>query len=429
MVYKPIRIPRFEHTLSRQAISKAALTVLYQLHHAGYQAYLVGGGVRDVLLERSPKDFDVVTNALPEQIKSIFAHHCHLIGRRFLLAHVRFGREIVEVATFRAHHNKGGDGVMQDGRILRDNVYGDNVDEDALRRDFTINALYYDINDFSLLDYANGLTDLRDGIIRSIGNPQLRYREDPVRMLRAIRFAAKLGFTLAPETASPVYELGDLLADVNAARLFEEVGKLFLSGYAMSSFEQLRHFNLLKHLFAQTAECLDDPIALALIEQTLRNTDARIAENKPVTSEFLLSALLWPPITRSLPNYRAKGLSEQDSFAAASRHVLLKQFRRVAIPRRITGTMDEIWLLQPRLMQRRSRKRNLKILEHPRFRAGYDFLSLRAQAGEPVSEWVTYWARLQAGEPEEEPTATTTLPKRPRRYRRPPKPQKPTNPD
>jgi poly(A) polymerase len=391
----PTRIPRPEHNLSRRNISKAALSVLYQLHTAGYQAFLVGGGVRDVLLGRIPKDFDVVTNARPEQVKSLF-RNCRLIGRRFVLAHVRISKEIVEVATFRAHHNKGGGGAMEEGRIVRDNVYGNNIDDDARRRDFTINALYYDISDFSLLDYANSLADLQAGIIRLMGDPRLRYQEDPVRMLRAVRFSAKLAFTIDPLTAEPIYELNTLLAAIPPARLFEEVLKLFLSGHAVQSYIQLRHYDLFKQLFPYTDMCLDDPHAFALIKQVFHNTDQRLAQNKPVAPAFLLAALLWPPISRLVPDKPIKGFNQQEVLLEACQHILARQQRHVAIPRRIAVLMQEIWLLQSRLTrQRKAKKKSLSILEHPRFRAGYDFLLLRASAGEQdvISE-VEWWTNF-----------------------------------
>ena len=388
----PTRISRPQHNLSRRNISQAALKVLYQLHKAGYQAFLVGGGVRDVLLERTPKDFDVVTNALPEQVKSLF-RNCRLIGRRFVLAHVRLHQEIVEVATFRAHHDKGGGGVMEDGRIVRDNVYG-TIDEDAWRRDFTINALYYDISDFSLLDYANGLEDLQAGVIRLIGNPKLRYQEDPVRMLRAVRFAAKLDFTIAPQTAEPIANLGKLLANIPPARLFEEVLKLFLGGHAIQSFAQLRHYELFKQLFPYTDACLDDPISLELTQQVLQNTDERKADNKPIAPAFLFAALLWTPLIHLVPDKPSKGVNLQEKLLEAAQQIVVNQQQHVAIPRRITVLMQEIWLLQIRLTrQRKNKKRSLSIIEHPRFRAGYDFLLLRAHAGEEQvvsdAEWWT----------------------------------------
>jgi poly(A) polymerase len=416
----PVRIPRSEHTLSRSNISQAALNVLYQLHKAGYQAFLVGGGVRDVLLGRAPKDFDVVTNARPAEIKGLF-RSCRLVGRRFLLAHVRLSKEIVEVATFRARHDKGGGGVMENGRIVRDNVYGSTVDEDALRRDFTINALYYDISDFSLLEYANGMADLRAGVIRLIGEPRLRYREDPVRMLRAVRFAAKLGFTIAPETAEPIAELSGLLAAIPPARLFEEVLKLFLSGHAVQSFVQLWRYDLFKQLFPDTAACLDDPIAQALIKQVLRNTDERKTDNKPIMPAFLLAALLWPPLSRLLIDKQVPGVNQQETLIEASQRLLAKQQRCVAIPRRITVLMQDIWLLQIRLTrQRRNKKKSLSLLGHPRFRAGYDFLLLRANAGEEaVADDAHWWTNfLNTDESGREMLFSQRLPKKSQRRRK-----------
>jgi poly(A) polymerase len=398
----PIHIPRSEHTLSRNNISQTALDVLYQLHKAGYQAFLVGGGIRDVLLGRIPKDFDVVTNALPEQVRSLF-RRCRLIGRRFVLAHVRLNKEIIEVATFRAHHNKGEDGVMEDGRIVRDNVYGSTVLEDVWRRDFTINALYYNISDFSLLDYTDGMVDLYAGIIRLIGDPKLRYQEDPVRMLRATRFTAKLGFCIAPETAEPISELGGLLADIPPARLFEEVLKLFLSGHAVQSFVQLRQYDLFQHLFPYTNACLDDPFALALIERVLHDTDERKRHNKPVAPAFLLAAFLWPPLLHllqeiSLKKFYLKNVNEnqQVKLLDSAQQVIMKQQGHVAIPRRIGILIQEIWVLQLRLTrQRRGKKKSLSLLGHPRFRAGYDFLILRAKAGEEqVTNDIDWWTNF-----------------------------------
>lgn len=245
----PRIIPRGEHGLSRSNISEAALKVLYRLHKAGYEAYLVGGGVRDMLLGREPKDFDISTNATPEEVKALF-RNCILIGRRFRLAHVRYGSEVIEVATFRAHHEAGeeGEGVMENGRILRDNVYG-TLEDDAWRRDFTVNALYYNIADFSVVDHTGGMDDIKAGRLRMIGDPQARYREDPVRMLRAVRFAGKLGFRIDEASEQAIMELGGLLEDVPAARLFDEALKMFMSGYAVETYELLRHYRLFGHLF------------------------------------------------------------------------------------------------------------------------------------------------------------------------------------
>jgi len=391
----PTRIPRPAHTLSRRNLSQSALNVLYQLNHAGFDAYLVGGGVRDVLLGRIPKDFDVVTNALPEQIKKLF-RSCRLIGRRFVLAHVRVNREIIEVATFRSHHDKEGEGMSEKGRIVRDNVYGSTLDDDAWRRDFTINALYYDISDFSVLDYANGMADLQARVIRLIGEPRLRYQEDPVRMLRAIRFSAKLGFTIELKTAEPISELGGLLADIPPARLFDEVLKLFLSGHAVQSFIELRRYDLFKRLFPSTETCLDNQIALTLIQQVLYNTDQRCNENKPITPAFLLASLLWTPLSRLLPEEPIKGTNQQEILIEAGQHILAKQQQYVAIPRRFAVLIQDIWILQLRLTRNRfSKKRSLTLLEHPRFRAGYDFLLLRASAGdEQAIEFAKWWGKL-----------------------------------
>lgn len=426
----PTRISRPNHSLSRSHISQAALDVLYELHRSGYQAFLVGGGVRDVLLGRTPKDFDVVTNALPEQVKSLF-RRCRLIGRRFLLAHVHIRAEIVEVVTFRLHHEKGSEGATENGRIVRDNVYGSTVDEDALRRDFTINALYYDISDFSLLDYANGMADLQAGVIRLIGKPVLRYQEDPVRMLRATRFAAKLGFTIAPATAKPISKLSGLLANIPPARLFDEVQKLFLSGHAVQSFMQLRRYDLFKQLFPDTEACLDDPIVQALIEQLLRNTDQRKLDKKPVAPAFFLAVMLWPPLSRLLPGEEAvKGINKQKILLEVGQDILAKQQQHVAIPRRIAVVMQDIWLLQLRLTRnRRGKKKCLTILEHPRFRAGYDFLQLRANAGEEqISAVVDWWTNfLNSNEQGREVLLSSTAIKKQSRRRRAKKSQKATS--
>lgn len=397
--YTPIRVPRSEHTLSRNDISSAALKVLHQLHSAGYQAFLVGGGVRDGLLGRHPKDFDVVTNALPEQVKSLFLRQCRLIGRRFVLAHVHLNKEIVEVSTFRAHHDKGGGGLIENGRIVRDNVYGTSIEEDVWRRDFTVNALYYDLQDFSLIDYTHGLTDLKAKMIRLIGEPSLRYREDPVRMLRAVRFAAKLDFSIVPSTAEPIRELNALLSHIPPARLYEEILKLFLSGHAVASFNQLRHYDLFKQLFPYTEACFDNPLDLALVKQLLHNTDVRIAENKPTLAAFLLSGLLWPALLHQTSAKPVNNAFSQENLLEVSQHLFSRQMHHVFIPKRVLALMQEIWLLQLRLTGRHiGNKKSLKILEYPRFRAGYDFLLLRAQVDESLQKYAQWWTQLQEGD-------------------------------
>ncbi len=392
----PIIIPRAEHTISRSVISQNALKVLYRLKEAGYQASLVGGCVRDMLLGREPKDFDVTTNARPEEVKALF-RNCRLIGRRFRLAHVHFGREIIEVATFRAQHTGDEEGgVIEDGMILRDNVYG-TIEDDVWRRDFTVNALYYNIEDFSVIDYTNGVEDLKAGVLRLIGSPLLRYKEDPVRMLRVVRFASKLGFRIDPDTEAPLGELGYLLAEIPPARLYEEVLKLFLGGSAVQTFELLRHYDLFKYLFPQTDRCLakqEGGFPFTLLIHALTNTDERISQDKPVTPSFLYAAMLWQPMHELAQQLQEDGMTELQAIHAASREVTSEQIKHVILPRRFGMHMREIWMLQPRL-RRITGKRPSRLVHHPRFRAAYDFLLLRAQAGEDVQDLCDWWTEFQ----------------------------------
>ncbi|HKE48980.1 MAG TPA: polynucleotide adenylyltransferase PcnB [Rhodanobacteraceae bacterium] len=428
--------PRADHSISRRNISNGALRVLYRLNEAGYQAFLVGGAVRDLLLGGHPKDFDVATNATPEEVRGLF-RNCRLIGRRFRLAHVVFGREIVEVATFRGTSDDGtGDRHLVDGRLVRDNVYG-TIEEDALRRDFTVNALYYDIADFSVRDYVGGMHDLADRCLRLIGDPDSRYREDPVRMLRAARLAAKLDFTIAPETAAPFAQLGSLLAEAPPARLFDESLKLFLSGYGLASFHALQTHGLLQHVFPATARSLKSPHAdrfRVLIERTLASTDERVRSDKPVTPAFLFAALLWEPVRALAEELVADGSDPVSAWAVASERIMAEQAGRVAIPRRFTGSIEEIWLLQPRFEQR-VKKRVFRLLAHPRFRAAYDFLLLRSSESPALTELAQWWTDAQqvdhatlsqqfAPQPPLAPDGTVVEPdgaakrKRPRRRRR-----------
>jgi len=372
--------------------------VLYRLKAAGYESYLVGGGVRDLLLGREPKDFDVATNATPEEVKALF-RNCRLIGRRFRLAHVHFGREIIEVATFRGSHDgNGSEGAAEDGMILRDNVYG-TLEEDAWRRDFTINSLYYDIRDFSVVDYTGGLEDLEAGLLRVIGDAEQRYREDPVRMLRAIRFAAKLGFRIHPDSEAPIFELGETLEAVPPARLYEEVLKLFLTGHGVASFELLRHYDLFRHLFPLTDACLaeeEDGFPHQLVLRGLENTDARVAEGKPVTPAFLFAVLLWEPVHARAEALRAEGMSEIQALQVAGDTVIAQSIRHVALPKRFSLQSREIWVMQARL-PRRNGKRAARLLAMPRFRAAYDFLLLRAENGdEALQELAQWWTDFQA---------------------------------
>ncbi|MFZ1641881.1 MAG: polynucleotide adenylyltransferase PcnB [Candidatus Contendobacter sp.] len=398
----PVVIPRPEHNISRANISPNALKVLYRLRDAGHQACLVGGGVRDLLLGREPKDFDIATNARPEQVYKLF-RNCRLIGRRFRLAHVQFGQEIIEVATFRAHgdDSEDGDGPSveraEDGRILSDNVYG-GIEQDAWRRDFTINALYYDIANFAVLDYVGGMADLKAGLIRLIGDPAQHYHEDPVRLLRAARFAAKLGFRLEPATEAPLHQLGHLLEKVPPARLFDEILKLFTGGCAIQTFELLRHYRLFGWLFPATERCLNHQqhhYPKTLLVRALAGTDRRVAEGKPIHPAFLFAALLWEPLREQMSHLETEGLDEHEVLQEAAERVIQAQIRHTTLPRRYSLPMREIWEMQQRLTATTG-KRPLRLLDHPRFRAGYDFLLLRADADEQAAELADWWTRLLA---------------------------------
>ncbi len=411
----PLVIPRSDHTISRAEISPNALKVLYRLREAGYQAFLVGGAVRDLLLGIRPKDFDVATDALPEEVRRLF-RNCRLIGRRFRLAHVHFGSEIIEVATFRAAaaperedaDNGDGEGefpaevdtehraVDHKGRILRDNIYG-SIEEDVWRRDFTANGLYYNVEDFSVWDFVGGVEDVRTRRLRLIGDPDARYREDPVRMLRAVRFAAKLDFSIESGTEDPIRRLAYLLDGVPPARLFDECLKLFLSGFGAKSYRLLRQYGLFEHLFPRSAAAFSLPpyaYAQDMLEIGLANTDARIAEDKAVTPTFLFALLLWGAVLREMNEQQAGPAPDLAQLVQACDTVLKAQQSRVAIPRRFAVPMRELLMLQPRF-NRRSGVKCLSILQHPRFRAAYDFLLVRAQAGAAEPELAEWWTQIQ----------------------------------
>lgn len=407
-ISEPVIIPRSEHNVSRANISRGALKVLYTLKDAGHDAYLVGGGVRDLLLNLQPKDFDVATSATPEEIRELFKR-ARLIGRRFKLVHVRFGPEVVEVSTFRASAARalesGEEGAVLDdnGRILRDNVYG-SMEEDAWRRDFSVNGLYYSVRDFAIYDYVGGMSDMRAGVLRILGEPETRYREDPVRMLRAVRLATKLGFEIDETSRQLIPELAPLIADVPPARLFDEILKLLLTSQAVDMFESLRRYGLFQQLFpmAEAAfEGADGEMARAFVTRALENTARRIQEDKPVTPAFLFGALLWGAVCR-----RAQVLQDEENVPAvpalqrAGAEVAAHQAAQVSIPRRFSTPMREIWQLQLRLQRRRG-QRPLKLLDHPRFRAAYDFLLLRAEAGQVEAELAEWWTRFQALPPEQ----------------------------
>jgi poly(A) polymerase len=497
----PRIIPRAEHNISRSDISSNALRVLYRLKDAGYQAFLVGGGVRDVMLGRHPKDFDIATNALPDEVRALF-RNCRLVGRRFRLAHVVFGREIIEVATFRAssapspeeeaeaeaeaiahgeaeseaedagepdslldeaqleagagldpaaagevageqqleetfeagsaaesllphsrtseagpvqprrlsprERREGREGIDHErvldmhGRLLRDNVYG-TIDEDVWRRDFTANALYYNIADFSLWDFVGGAEDIAARRLRLIGDPETRYREDPVRMLRAARFEAKLDFQLDADTAAPIEALRGLIAQVPPARLFDETQKLFLTGHGERSLDVLRRRGLFGVLFPAVERYLAQHaggLVEQLLRQGLRNTDARVAEDRPVTPTFLFSLLLYGPIATLIEALPPQRWHELGAILGSCERALREASARVSIPRRIALGVREMYALQPRLEQPRGR-RALRLLEQPRFRAAFDLLALRASLGLASAATAQWWTDLQVAGPEE----------------------------
>ena len=390
-------IPRDAHTISRKNISPNALRVLYRLRDAGFGAYLVGGAVRDLLVGGHPKDFDIATSATPEEVRQLF-RNSRLIGRRFRLAHVVFGREIIEVATFRANVDDGsGDREQHEGgRLLRDNVYG-TIEDDAVRRDFTANALYYAVEDFSVRDYTGGFEDVQNRVLRLIGDPEQRYREDPVRMLRAIRLGAKLAFHIDEATATPIPQLAGLLREAAPARLFEECLKLFLSGHAVESFLGLERHGLLPALLPETASALKSNRSGALrrmLLEGLRGTDVRVANDEPVSPAFLFALLLWPAYCRALMALQAQGMHAAEAQRRAADRVTVHQLATIALPRRFSLPMQEIWLLQSRFGQRQ-RKRVVRLLSHPRFRAAFDFLVLRQFASNEHDEEVAFWREAQ----------------------------------
>jgi poly(A) polymerase len=421
-------ITRGDHCISRANISKAALKVLYRLKDGGYQSYLVGGSVRDLLLSGRPKDFDVSTDATPEEVRALFSNS-RIIGRRFQIVHVRFGREVIEVATFRAPANDDDDDhavAEGSGRVLRDNVWG-TFEDDVVRRDFTANALYYDIRDFSIRDYAGGVEDIRNRQLRLIGDPEKRYREDPVRMLRAARFAAKLDFELADTTAAPIPQLAGLLDNIPPARLFDEFGKLFQSGHALKTWQVMKEMRLLEQLFPWTMQWLEadpDGSRQRFIETALNNTDERVRDDKPVTPMFLFAVFLWGPVREGANMLMEReGFSEVQALVAAAAEMSAVQVSKISVPKRFTFPMKEIMQMQVRFEVRRG-KRMQSLLDHRRFRAAYDLMLLRQELGEVDAEMAKYWTDIQVGAPEQQRSSTPGGDKhrgKPRRRRRAPK--------
>jgi poly(A) polymerase len=421
---QPVIIPRAGHTISRNAISHNVLKVLYRLHNAGFSAFLVGGSVRDILLGKRPKDFDIATNALPEEVRKLF-RNCRLIGKRFRLAHIVFGKEIIEVATFRTHHKDGEEkhGHSYQGMIIRDNMYG-TIEDDAWRRDFTVNALYYNIADYTVLDYTSGMQDLNDRVLRMIGNPEQRFHEDPVRLLRAMRFVGKVGLTISPETEKPILELSHLLEHVSPARLFQEVLKFFQEGATYATFKLLQKYHLFVQLFPQTATILKaQPKTEKLLEAALINTDERIEAGKTVSPAFLFAVFLWHPILALVLQAQAEGLPTHVAFEKALRSVLRQQTERLTIPRRLLLSIHDICYLQHRLTCRYG-SIPYRLLDHPRFRAAYDLLILRKEANDDVTELCDWWIDFYNGTAEQrEILMKSAAQSQPRKKRRPRKPR------
>ncbi len=417
----PSILPLEKHGIHREDVSSCARKVTSSLQEAGFSAFIVGGAVRDLVLGRKPKDFDVATDADPDEVRAIFKRS-RIIGRRFRLVHVMCGAEVIEVSTFRRSHgldeeSEGRTDVH--GRVLADNVFG-NQEEDAQRRDFTVNALFYDPSTEEIWDYHDGFSDLKASRIRMIGDPETRYREDPVRMLRAVRFAAKLGMKLDRKTERPIATMGDLLQHVPAARLFEEMLKLLLSGHSVECILELRKAGLHHGLLPMLDVILEQPMGERFVMAALKNTDERIAEEKPVSPAFLFASLLWHEVLTYWKAAEEKGERPIPALYESMDHVLDIQQEKLAIPRRYTATMKEIWGLQPRFAQR-SGRRPFQLMEHPRFRAAYDFLILRVASGEVEAETGVWWEIFQNASSEEREAMLVQdeAPKRRRRRRRP----------
>jgi len=393
------RVPRAKHGMARDRISPAAAKVCTVLREAGFQAYVVGGAVRDLLLGIAPKDFDVATDARPEQIKPLF-RRALVIGRRFRLVHVMMGPETIEVSTFRGADPQAAENAEhsrdEHGRVLRDNVFGSQKD-DARRRDFTVNALYYDAASEEIVDFHGGLRDLKKRVLRVIGDPAVRYREDPVRMLRAVRLSAKLGLTIDPATRAPIAEMGVLMERVPPARLFDEMLKLLLSGHASACLRQLREVGLHKGLLPLLDVILEQPLGERFVTLALAQTDERVQSDRPVSPAFLFAALLWHEVLAASKARQARGERPVPALEHAMDEVLDVQCEKLAITRKLTATMREVWSMQPRF-ESRSGQRAYRLLEAPRFRMAYDFLALRAASGEVPAELEAWWRAFQTAD-------------------------------
>ncbi|MCT2529826.1 polynucleotide adenylyltransferase PcnB [SAR92 clade bacterium H921] len=408
---EPIIVTSQYHSLTPKMISRDARKVVSVLQDAGYEAYVVGGAVRDLLLGLKAKDFDVATDAKPAEVKALF-RRSRIIGRRFQIVHVQFSREIIEVTTFRSNDTKSGDTRKKhrlqsdSGMLTRDNVFG-SLNDDASRRDLSINAMYYDPGDNSIHDFAGGMADIEQRTIRIMGDPATRFREDPVRMLRVVRFAAKLAFSIEPRTSKPMHKLAVNLEHVSPPRLFDESLKLFMSGQGLATFWLLYEYGLFAQMIPQLSGMISDRNSLAskLIDHAFTNTDLRIRSSKRVTPAFIYAALLWPAVQKVAAHYQDRGNSPAYALSKAAGEVIAKQIPITAIPRRFTIAMREIWDLQL-LLPRRGGHRAKRLVEHPRFRAAYDFVLLREQAGEELDNLGDWWTNYQnAGEEQREEMA------------------------
>ena len=417
---EPIILGQAEHGIDLKLVSPNAIRLTQTLQEAGFKAFVVGGAVRDLLLGVKPKDFDIATDATPEQVKKLF-RRAFIIGRRFQIVHVMFGQELLEVTTFRG---KGADNAPKDehGRVLRDNSFGPQH-EDAERRDFTINAMYYDPANQMVLDYHGGIADLREKTLRIIGVPEARYREDPVRMLRVVRFAAKLGFTIEPHTREPIPVMAPLIDNVPAARVFDEMLKLLLSGHALACLKELRSAGLHHGLLPLLDVVLEQPIGMKFVTLALESTDARVKAGKGVSPGFLFASLLWHQVLEKWTAYRAAGEAPIPALHLAADAVLDTQTDNLALQRRIATDMRDIWAMQPRF-ERRTGRAPHKLLENPRFRAGYDFLLLRCASGEldmEIGEWWTAFYEAEAGDRERLLTQANARPASGEKKKRPPR--------
>ena len=394
-----------KHKINKKLISQSALKTCEGLQKAGFKAYIVGGAVRDLMLNFQPKDFDIATNATPEEVYKIF-RRSRIIGRRFRLVHVMWGNETIEVSTFRGHHDNEGDAQVNDsGRILRDNVFG-NLEEDAARRDFTVNAMYYDPEREEVLDFHNGMADVKTKLLRMIGDPKTRYKEDPVRMLRAVRLSAKLGLKIETKTQAPILELANLLQDVPPSRLFDEMLKLFLSGHAIESINILREQHLHHGLLPLLDVVLEQPMGEKFVMLALKNTDDRIKSGKSSNPSFLFATLLWHEVLSAWEHTKNEAPSIPALYMAMNQ-VIDIQAEKLAIHNRFVATCKEIWSMQPRFEQRAG-KRPFGLLTHPRYRAAYDFMLLRCESGELPMEIGEWWTTFADANTEER--ATMLLP-------------------